>query len=68
MSTIHPSLAFLDCSYHVPVDDDSLVLSLAERNSCYPLAIIMARRGGGLTIALLQCLVSLFLHLLKKQA
>ena len=28
------------------VDDDSLVLSLTERNSCYPLTIVMARRGG----------------------
>ena len=41
MSTIHPyakvykplpTLVFLDYSYHVPVDDDSLVLSLTERN------------------------------------
>ena len=32
----------------MPVDDDSLVLSLTERNSCYPLAIIMACTGGGI--------------------
>ena len=32
----------------VPVDSDLLVLSLIQRNSCFPLAIIMARRGGGI--------------------
>ena len=41
-----PTLTFLYYSCHVPVDDDSLVLSLTKRNSCFPLAIIMARRDG----------------------
>ena len=48
--TVHKQ-DFLDYSYHVPVDSDLLVLSLitvSERNSCYPLAIIMAVRGGGI--------------------
>ena len=45
--TVHKQ-DFLDYSYNVPVDSDSLVLSLTERNSCYPaLAFIMAVRGGG---------------------
>ena len=49
-STIHPYTCFsrlIIYSYHVPVDSDLLVLSLTQRNSYFPLAIIMARRGGG---------------------
>ena len=43
-------LAFLD--YHVPVDGDSLVLSLTKRNSCDPL-LLWFTGVGGLTVAIL---------------
>ena len=49
MSTVY--IPTVDYSYQVPVDD-SLVLSLTKRNSCYSVAIVMACRGGGLTVAL----------------
>ena len=48
-------LTFLD--YHVPIDGDLLVLSLTERNLCYPLLLWLAGLGegarGGLTVAFL---------------
>ena len=50
-STIHPYACFLD--YHAPVDGDSLVLSLTERNLCHQVIMTQLAGMGRLTIALL---------------